>query len=357
MNWLAARLSDFGLRDQLFVAITAATFVFALVAAGCAAVAGWLRWQNIRTARRWTELETRWESDVLDLLGGEVDAGVVTARVAPADALYFVDYLSRFARRLRGSERLLIAEVAAPYLASAAGQLRASSATARARAVRTLSLLGLRQHAADVIAALDDPSPLVAMTAARELTRRGQADFANAVLARLSRFRDWSPEYLATMLAAIGPDAAAPLRAIFGAETELLSVRVVAGDALRLLNNVEASGLAESIATRDTNRELTSVALRLLRACGGPQHAHVARAMSTHADSVVRMHACAALGTLGDAQDIPRLAAALDDPSVWVAWRAAHALLAVGGRAVLERTADSVHPRADLARETLAEPA
>lgn len=357
MSGAVSRFLELELASRLLVLVTTATLLLTGVAIMFAVVALVLRWKNQRKARRWDGLEARWEADLLDLLGGDILPDALTARVSAGDALYFVDYLSRFARRLRGSERAIIAEMAAPYLPRVARQLQAPQAVVRARAVRTLSLLGLHDHAHDIISALDDRSPLVAMAAARALTRREQPNFAHAVLVRLRQFGDWSPAFLATMLAAVGPDAAPLLRATLANEQELAAVRVVAADALRALHDVSSTELAAALASTSTDRNLVAAALRLLKACGSPLQAPGVRTLAAHPDEVVRMHACAALGTLGGPEDVPRLAAALNDASVWVAWRAANALLALGARAALERVAGSTGPRAELAREALDEAA
>lgn len=279
------------------------------------------------------------------------------ARVARVDDLYFAGFLARFASRLRGAERDRIAELAAPYLPRVARQLSSRAAGMRARAVRTLSLLGLREYSYGIIAALDDRSPLVAMTAARALSRREQPDFAPAVLMRLRRFLDWSPSFLSAMLAGIGPDAAQYLRGVLADTSEPGPVRVVAANALRALHDLEAADVAAAVARTSNDRDLSAAALRLMRECGRAPHAAVARARARGDDDVVRAQAIGALRTLGDVHDVPLLTRALDDESIWVVWHAARALLAIGGRNALEALVVSGHGRADIMREVLSEQA
>lgn len=356
MSAFDAQFPDMGFTSRLYALVTTVTLGFALVALTFAALAVAFRWINVRKARRWQALETEWEAGLLDLLAGDIGVDAFRGRVAHRDALYFVDYLSQFARRLRGAERVLIAQVAPPYLPRVAKQVHSRQATVRARAVRTLGLLGLRDYSYAIIAALDDPSPLVAMTAARQLAQREPSDFAPAVLLKLHRFQHWSPGFLTAMLAAIGPDAAPFLRAALADERELSTVRAVAADALRAVNDLTAADLAGRIASQSSDRELVAASLRLLRSCGEARHTGLVRVLARHGDDVIRAHALAALGTLGDADDIPLLVAAIGDASVWVAWPAARSLAAIGGRAALEGIATSAHVRADLAREVLLEP-
>jgi hypothetical protein len=73
-------------------------------------------------------------------------------------------------------------------------------------------MLGLPRYASTVVAALDDPSPLVAMVAARSLAQEESTEYAHAVLKRLHRFGGWNRRFLASMLASMGPRVADTLR-------------------------------------------------------------------------------------------------------------------------------------------------
>jgi hypothetical protein len=343
--------------DKLLAFVSVAVLALAALAFLFAVIAFILRLRNDVVAARWQALEATWEGALLDVLGGETHSSAILARVARRDTLYFVDYLSRFARRLRGSERERVAAVAGPFLPQVARQLRSRTAGVRARAVRTLGLLGLRQYSYEIIAALDDASPLVAMTAARELSRREQPEYAHAVLLKLGRFREWSAAYLSTMLAAVGPAVAPFLRGALSDRKEDVAVRVVAAEALRLLNDIPAAEVAAQVVEKDDNRELVSACLRLIGTAGSGRHTAVVRRLARSADDVIRANALGALGTIGDAHDVPLLRASLDEPGVWVAWHAARSLIAVGSRAVVAGIAESTHRHADLARELLVTPA
>ncbi len=356
MNTLGDQAAGLQGADALLGILIASAIAFALLACAFVAAALLLRWRNLRKQRRWDALEANWESLLLDYLGGDIDAVTLRTHVSAPDALYFVDFLSRYASRLRGTERERIGEVASPYLPRIEAQLRARLPGVRARAVRTLSLLGLTDYSYGIIAALDDPSPFVAMTAARALSRREQPEFAAAVLLKLHRFSDWSPAFLSAMLAGIGASAAPYLRGTFRDEREPAPVRIVAADALRALGDLAVADAAADVARKSGDRNLTAAALRLLRTCGRAPHAAVARLLAAGNDEVVRAQAIGALGTLGDARDVPLLVAALDDSSIWVAWHAAGALLAVGARTTLESMVVAGHARSDVMREVLAAP-
>ena len=355
MNALIRTFTDFGPGDRFLGLIIVASLSFAAFSISFVAAALVLRWRNLRKARRWNVLEERWEAELLDFIAGDITADALRTRISRDDSRYFIDYLTRFARRMRGSERKMVEELAAPYLPLIVRQLRSRQAATRSRAVRSLSLLGLKSYAPEIIGALDDASPIVAMTAARGLSRRENPQYAPAVLLRLERFRDWSPAFLAAMLAGIGPDAATFLRGTLANERQPSSVRAVAADALRALNDIPAADVAATALLRERQRDVIAAALRLLKQCGNAKHATAIRPLAHNPDDLIRAQALSALGTLGDSRDVSTLTAALSDPSIWVASHAAQALLANAGRSVLDGIAASAHPRADLARQVLVE--
>ena len=338
---------------RVLVLLTAVSITFALLACACVVAALALRWRNVRKERRWTALEANWESRLLDYLSNDTTADALRLHVDANDQLYFVGFLARFASRVRGTERARIGDVAKPYLPRVERQLRSRFPGVRARAVRTLSLLGLRDYSYGVIAALDDPSPFVAMIAARALSRREQPEFASAVLVKLHRFSEWSPGFLSAMLAGIGPAAAPYLRGTLADDAAPTAERIVAADALRALNDLECADMAADVASRSRDRDLTAAVLRLLRTSGRAPHASVVRVLAVGEDEMIRAQALAALATLGNVTDVPMLTRALDGPSVWVTWHAARALLVIGGRTALEQMIAANHGRAEVLREVL----
>lgn len=330
------------------VALLLATFVFALVTL-------WLRYGNVRKARRWERLETAWQPLVLGVLDGQVTAEQVWAAVAPKDRLYFVAYLVRLAQRVRGEERTALSRLSRPFLGEVAGKVDRGDAERRARAVQTLAILDLDEYAATIIGALDDRSPLVAMVAARALASEEHAGFAPHILKRLHRFEGWETAFLASMLASMGSEVAPQIDAVLADDTRPARVRAIAADALRRLNYLQAADTAARVLETASDMELLTSTLRLIARVGRPEHGDAVRSLIDHPQMPVRAQAAAALGQLGTPQDVSLLLMALDDPSVWVAMHAARALRNVGAESMLRSTATSQHPRAEVAREALAE--
>ena len=311
------------------------------------------RFANARKARRRGALERRWETVLLDILAGDVPADALHPLVGPRDRPFFVAVLLRLLRRLQGSERDTVIALARPHLDAIAWQLGSRSAEVRARAVQTLSLLGADAYRTEVRRALDDPSPLVAMVAARALARGRDPEHAAAILGHLEQFDGWSPRFLAAMLASMGPDAAAALCDALANPSRLASVRAVAADALRALHDLPAADVAAAVLGTSADRELVAACLRLLAALGRPGHLPRIRPLLASDDAVVRAAATRALASLGSADERQWLRSALEDPSPWVALEAAEGLLESGGADVLRALAVSDHPRAVLARQVL----
>jgi HEAT repeat protein len=314
-----------------------------------------LRLKNNWKAAHWARLEAEWTPILLDILAGSGHPSMLWERVEERHRLYFIDFLFRYARRVRGTDAEILLELARPVLSTVAERMKGGDPERRARAVETVSLLGLRDYAPQVVAALNDPSPLVAMIAARTLCRRESPDYATVVLDRLHRFDQWSPRYLSTMLAAMGPNAAPALRVTLQDRGRPASVRVIVAGALQLLHDPAAADVAAEVAATETDQDLRAAALRLLGSVGRTSHLPVVRTLCASPDFVVRAQAVAALGRIGNAHDLEHLHAAFDDASPWVAIHAARGLREIGEVRVLHTAIRTNDPRSHLARQVLTE--
>ncbi len=318
-------------RLDVFSLLTAATAALLALALFFAALTLVLRARNALTARRWARREGAWTPLVLDCLAGDRTEPQVLDAVDPADYVPFADFLVRFARRLKGQELARIRALAAPVLDDVARLATRGAPELRARAVQTVGDLGSAAHIDALVAALDDPSPLVAMTAVRALAHRGRPEHIDAVAAQLPRFRAWSPGYLAATLAAFGPEAVPPLRYALADPREPVSSRIVAAEALHRLHDLASADVAARAVETETDADLVAACLRLLAAVGTAAQAPTVRRAAASPDAAVRAQACAALAALGGAADAPTLVAALNDPSPWVVLRAAQSLRTIPG--------------------------
>lgn len=337
----------------LFLAIgIGVLFVFALIFAVSVVV---LRIRSQRRAIKWNRLEQKWNDAILETLEGERAVTAFWALVAPDEEIFCVSYLLRYARWIKGLERDRLIELAQPYLHHIVPRARARDAQRRARAIQTLGELGLPTHADVVVHALDDSSPLVAMVAARALARKEHPQHLGPVLTHLHRFTTWSPNFLASMLAGMGPAAAPALRAELANQQHPPNVRAVLATALSYLYDYDAANVGAQVLDREQDREVIAATLRLMGRVGREEHLPLIRRFAQSTDFVVRAVAASTLGAMGREEDLSHLRQACQDDSRWVALHAARALRDAGDVESLQRLAASGQERATLALQVLAE--
>jgi HEAT repeat protein len=312
-----------------------------------------LRIRNERRGVRLDRLEAEWTPLLTGVAYQGLDPEDLRNRVRRSDEEDFVGFVYRFASRVRGAEFERLRSLALPFLPSLVERMDRGSAEWRARRLQLVSALGIPEYTEAVVAALDDESPLVGMIAARRLFRPGNEAHFDAVLARLDRFREWSPRFLAGMLAGGGPAVGPVLLELLADRTRSEADRAVAAEALTLLHELDAAAVAAQELEAAETRSLRMSLLRLLDVVGSRRQGDTVRRLLESDDMVVRQGAVDTLGSLGDPTDAPRLVALLDDPSPWVRMRAAGALDALGARGHLLAAADSGSPGAVAAAEVL----
>jgi hypothetical protein len=333
-------------------AVVLALFLVTLTFSGYTVL---LRARHDRRDRLWARLSARWEEPVLAAImdPGAVDAA--RAAVPEKYRLFFVQYVLEYTRRLRGEERRTLRRLAEPYLPLVAERVDDRRSEVRTRAIQTLGTLGLPKYGDEVIAGLDDPSPLVSMVAARSLARREFPEYSQAVLKHLDKFEGWNHRFLASMLATIGPEVSETLRSGLADESAPSWLRAVQAEALRMQLDPAGGSVAVEVLRAAEERELVAACLRLLATVGRPEHLDVIRGFCGASDPIIRAQALHALGELGGEEEIPALLEAIDDPSPWVALHAARGLREAGGERLLRRLVESDHAHARLAGQVLDE--
>lgn len=315
----------------------------------------YLRFRNLQKEKFWRRLEAKWEERLLLILEGEAEPQTLWDQVRRKEGLYFVDFLFRYSQRLRGMEEEVLNQIAKPFLSPIAARLKGGDPEQRARAIITLSALGLEEYGDLIISYLDDPSPLVAMIAARSLARKDHLEFAPHIISHLHRFESWSRNYLTSLLKAIGPGGTPMFRKTLADPQETPLTRTIAAQALRELNDLPSAEIAADILQKEHDRELLAAALKLLMQIGSSKHVPIIREMTHHPDFVVRANAFRALGALCQKSDLEILSAGMEDAVPWVAIQAAHGLIQAGGHTVLQEIAQSHKSCAPLAQQVLAE--
>jgi HEAT repeat protein len=307
------------------------------------------RFRNNRTRAEWERRERLWEPILLRIFAGQATDEELHRAVPPADRLYLIDYLLRFAHRLSGDEHQTLERLAAPYLPEIAGRVSRRDPEFRARAIQTLAALGLDRYGPVVAEALDDPSELVAFVAARSLARPAAARFGPEVLAKLGRFHQWRPSFLASMVAQFGPEIGAVLRATLGDAREEPGVRVVAAEALKELHDLAAADVAATALADSDDSNLRVALLGLLMDVGHHRHLDRVRPFVTSSEPAIRARAYATIARIDGKTDLGTIRAALQDSSPWVAIRVIEALRSVGATEALLALADHPEVRTELA--------
>jgi len=265
-----------------------------------------LRIENNLKTKRWKRMEEKWEPLLLDVLSDDKETHQLISKVERDEQLYFVQFLQRFTYRLRGKERAVLEELVKPFLPLIVQRVKIGNPERRAQTIQTLSAFRLHKYTEHIVEALDDPSPTVAMLAARSLSRKEFAEYANVVLSKLYRFESWSINYLASMLESFGPVAAPVIRKAFSNCENPLRVRTACAEALYRLRDLLSADIAVEILANETDTDLLAAALRLLGETGCPKHLEAIRSMSDSDDFVIRAHSLKALAQLGTSDDIQR---------------------------------------------------
>ncbi len=348
-------IEPLALWDRLLIGLSiliASLFILAIL---FLIYAFFLRFANYLKHKYWTSLETKWDGIILEILAGAVPPDNLIEKIRRRERRYFIEYLLRYARRLRGEEIEILVQLAKPFLPVIVKGLRSKISERRAQAIQIISVLGIRDYDSDIIAMLDDRSPLVAMVAARTLARKEHPEYVRHVLGRFHRFENWSPAYLSSMLVAVGPEITPDLRNVLTESSKPNHDRRIAADALCELNDFHAADIAVSVLSEECDRELLAAGLRLLARLGRPDHLDSIRPLTESSDELIRGLAVRSLGELGELEDRPRMWEMVFDSSPWVALQAARALKSSGGGDRLKTLTQSEHKHSVIAQQVLAE--
>ncbi|NQV30632.1 MAG: HEAT repeat domain-containing protein [Candidatus Marinimicrobia bacterium] len=313
-----------------------------------------LRMKNNVIAKRYSRLERSWEGQIMESLSGD-DAEILPIKVRKADSLFFVQYLYRFASRLRGQELQIIKNLAMPHLAMVAGKLQSGYPELRARNINILATLGFPEYIDPIIEALKEDAPIVKMAAARILADSNYPEHIELIMPVLSSFDGWSMNFLASMLAGMGSEVAYRLREELLNHDAAIRVRIASAEALRRIGDLVAPDVAVQVLELGEDPELSASCLKILRDMGTPRHRPLLLGLVSSPVEVIRIHAMSALGSVGTTQDSYILRQGLDDPSAWVALQAARSMGQLNLTELLENIASSDHPRAAIAKQILAE--
>ncbi len=315
----------------------------------------YLRYRNQAAFKRWNRLENKWNTIMTQILAGNMEPERLVKTVQKSERLYFIQYLMRFAERFSGREMKVIEELARPILPSIVKRTVGGDPERRARAIQTLSVLGFDEFSYAIVKGLDDPSPMVAMVAARSLARKDYPEYIKFILPRLDRFENWSMNYFSSLLTSFGRDVLPDLRRTYADERQTIRTRVACVSAMENLSDLKGVGIAGKVIASTDDVELLAASLRYIKKMGSRDLHDVVVKLVDHPDFIVRAHAISALGSIGSEEDETRLMIGMGDDSNWVAHHAASAMKSLGMTRLLKAIAESYHPRRELALQVLRE--
>lgn len=344
-----------GSDEQAFAIISGTIFLFTVVSILMGLRAVLIHLGRQRLDRRKSRLEATWTETLMDVLTGEREVSVLWRLVKSQDRLYFIDFLSAYARRVTGKELEIIEDAARPWLRAIRRRIKSRDPARRARALRTMADLTPQRSSKLLVDALDDPSDLVSMVAARTLIRFGESSHLPLILNRLNRYSIWSEQYTASMLASAGSSATFFLRVHMNQPRTSEQDRAIILRALAMIGDSLSIPLAEKELRTSKNLSTQIVALDMIGELGTSDQAPLVRQKVPLADENVLAHALLTLGQIGDDSDIPLVAEYLDHPSPWVALRAAIGLVNLGAEERLEAFIAAASPNAVFAQQALAE--
>ncbi|MBC8376420.1 MAG: HEAT repeat domain-containing protein [FCB group bacterium] len=313
-----------------------------------------LRMKNNLISKKYSRLEKSWEGQIMEILSsdeGETPSMIIKRK----DISFFVQYLYRFASRLRGQELQIIKDLAQPYLASIAKKLKRGYPELRARNINILATLGFPEFIDPIILALQEDVPIVKMAAARILAHADYPEHIDLILPELSHFDEWSMNFLSSMLSEMGPPIAPRLREELLNREASVRVRIAAAEALRHIGDLAAPDAAVKVLEAGDDPELSATCLKILRDMGTHRHRPLLLDLVVSPEEIIRIHALSALGSVGLESDASIMLKGLDDPSSWVALQAARALHQIKSTQLLEEIAASDHFRASIAQQILTE--
>lgn len=343
------------LSDTTFWVLLLSTLVLLGLAGFFAIFTLVLRLRNQRDAQAWDRITGRWEPILMEVLTEQEDPARLREDVRPGEEILFLEFILRYAQRLKSAEQDLLREAATPFLPLILPRLHHRRIGIRARTVQTLGTLGLPEFTEEVKAAIKDPSPYVAAIAGRLLAYEVGAETAVDLCESLERFKNFRTWYLVDMVVAMGPAAIPAIRDTLADPDMPTRTRSVVAHALSVLRDLGSADLAANIAVGERDPAFLSSLLRLLAQVGTGEHAISAREHLDAPDFFVRAAATRTLAELGGEDDLPLLVEMLSDPSSWVKMAAAKGVYRLGGKAILQALSLGDDPSASWFQQVLSE--
>lgn len=308
-----------------------------VIAASSAVIAGMLAWVTVRLLVQ-AVLESRrrafdraWQPRLYAWMDGETPPLPPLPR---RHRLWMLRLWNRTRSYVEGeaAERLRDAATGLDLASHAVALLHARAPWKRVLGVITLGELRALAHWRELHRLLDDPHPLVTLTAVEAMVRIDVARAAPLVVPALLARSHWDPVRVGRLMKVMGAEAVEPLRMALSGAAPGAAERTLRW--LGLTEQIEVLDLLRGRLRAGASAGEIAVILEALGRLGEAADRTLALRYLGHEDWRVRMQAVKALGQVGLEDDRALMAGLLTDLVWWVRYRAAGALYQLRGETV-----------------------
>ena len=268
------------------------------------------RKRNIKKEERWNYFEEKWENPILETLAGSISEEKMLKLVEQGEELYWIDFLVKYAKRLKGSELIIIRSLASPYLDIIKKRADIlSDPEYQARALRTLSQLGDEKYLDMLLDGLKSNSPLVVMIASRELALKGHPEHGKEIVNSLENYIHWDHHFLSAMISNMGTSFLETLREKFLSQETSIELKTVIARSLIKLGDQNASASALELLKSETDLRLINSAIYIVENLGTVDDLEIIRPFIEHEQPSVRISALRAISglSLSDETDLYKM--------------------------------------------------
>jgi len=342
-------------QDQVFFILILSILFLMLFVIFLGLATFYLRIRNYLKYKKFSQLEKMWEPLLLDILSEDRPPEDIQAYVNHESMWQFLSYLSRYIAVVDGDARTQLVKAGNPYIKNIIQKLKSWKIEKRAEVISLMNRLEPEKYDVEFRKALNDPSFLVNIVAARALARKGQTENGEVILENLERFNIWSVNLLSSVIAQVGSSLAPALRNLMLNRDKPDWQRVIAIETLIKLYDFKSGDYCDEICSAGDNREVLAAYLRLMRIIAEEKHIPAIRKLCERDDPVILSNAVRILTQISTDEHEACYKKAMDNPSIWVVINASWGLKEAGKLDILRKYAYSDHPRAELARQVLTE--
>ena len=281
-----------------------------------------LRIRFLSLDKQHNHLVKKWRPKLTQVLLGDNS----TAQVLPRkETCMFIEEWNRMFVSIRGDNLTPLKKLAARFKINYFARNMLKKSRLRNRLLAIVTLGNMQEYSAwdDLIELLNDPHPVISLTAARALIQIDSKHAVEHIIPIILKHDDWTWSNVANILRQANPlhicEQLTTLAASAPVDKQPGLLRYLESTHCLQLTNV----VNEILSTTKDDR-VASVCLHII---SDPSSLNDIRKYTSHQRWHVRMHAASALGRLGSQKDLITLLNMTEDENWWVRYRAAQAIV------------------------------